>query len=109
MKELPASKEGITEMIFCAMRYETVHILRKTGTIQMPTPPQTWSFTAIPDVIEAKEKAIAEMEKIFERKFTQYCDPEIPLQMLMIYMAKSVLLTMRIMAHHPRQYPDRGA
>lgn len=108
MKELPASKEGITEMIFCSMRYETVSLLRKAGTIKNPCA-GTWSFTAIPDVIEAKEKAIAELEKTFERKFTRYCDPEIPLQLLIIHMAKSVVLTMKIMAHHPRQYPDRGA
>jgi len=109
MKELPANKEGVTEMIFCSLRYETVNILRKAGTFQKSNEDGSWSTPSIAELIILKEKAIADLEKVFDQKYIQYCDPSIPLQLLIIYMSKSVLLTMRIMAHHPRQYPDRGA
>lgn len=109
MKELPASKDGITEMIFCSMRYETVNVLRNAGTIQTSNGDGTWSTPSIPELIASKEKAIEELGKLFERRFLKYCDPSIPIQLLMIYMAKSVVCTMKIMAHHPRQYPDKGA
>ena len=109
MKELPASKEGITEMFFCTMRYQTIEMLRKVGTIQKANEDGTWSTPSIAELIASKDKAIEGLEAVFQEKFIKYCDPSIPLQLLMIYMAKSVLLTMKIMAHHPRQYPDKGA
>ncbi|KAH8599545.1 hypothetical protein B0O99DRAFT_724405 [Bisporella sp. PMI_857] len=62
-----------------------------------------------PEHMSKKDKSIDELEVIFQEKFIRFCDPSIPAHLLAIYMSKSVLCTMRIMAHHPRQYPDKGA
>ncbi|EMR83249.1 putative fungal specific transcription factor domain-containing protein [Botrytis cinerea BcDW1] len=61
------------------------------------------------NVIAEKDKTIDELEARLQDKYLQYCDPSIPLHLLSIYVAKSVICTMRLMAHHPRQYPDKGA
>ena len=61
------------------------------------------------DKIPEKDKAIDELEAQFQEKYIRYCDPSIPLHLIAIYMSKSVICTMRLMAHHPRQYPDKGA
>lgn len=109
MKELPKEKEGATEMTFCCMRYQVAQTLRKAGTFQKGDSTSDWHIPIGIDLIAEKDKAIDELEVEFERRFIQHCDPSIPLHLLIIYVAKSVLCTMKIMAHHPRQYPDKGA
>ncbi|KAG4419499.1 hypothetical protein IFR04_007373 [Cadophora malorum] len=109
MTDPPQSKEGATEMIFCCLRYETAQALRgaKPGT---PCKEATALSSATgPELIPEKDRAIDELEARFQEQFLKYCDPSIPLHLLTIYVAKSVICTMRIMAHHPRQYPDKGA
>lgn len=107
MKEPPKEKEGANEMLFCCLRYETAQAIRCTRKIGGKH--GGWHVTPNPEVIPEKDKAIDELEKRFDEKFIRFCDPSIPLHLLAIYVAKSVICTMRIMAHHPRQYPDKGA
>ena len=108
MKETPVEKEGATEMLFCCLRYEVAEALRKSGGFGEAKMGQ-WYTKTDPDLIAQKDKAIDELEIRFEQRYIRYCDPSIPLHLLAIYMSKSVICTMRLMAHHPRQYPDRGA
>lgn len=108
MKEIPVEKEGVTEMLFCCLRYEVAQALRKTrgfGDTRMAQ----FFIKQGPELIAEKDKIIDELEIRFEQKYIRYCDPSIPLHLLAIYMSQSVICTMRLMAHHPRQYPDRGA
>ncbi|KUJ21692.1 uncharacterized protein LY89DRAFT_380662 [Mollisia scopiformis] len=107
MKEPPKEKEGATEMLFCCLRYETAQALRSARKSKGKD--GGWHIAPGPEVIPEKDKAIDELEIRFEEKFIRFCDPSIPLHLLAIYIAKSVICTMRIMAHHPRQYPDKGA
>jgi hypothetical protein len=109
MKEPPQDKEGATEMIFCCVRYETAQALRSARTTHNKD--GTWGITsgASPELLAEKDRKIDALEARFEKQFVQHCDPSIPLHLLVIYMAKSVICTMRIMAHHPRQWPDKGA
>lgn len=109
MKELPTEKEGVSEMLFCCLRYEIAQALRTVKSVHPKGSEGHWAIQTGVDRIPEKDKAIDELEKRFERRFLRYCDPSIPLHLLVIYVAKSVICTMRIMAHHPRQYPDRGA
>ena len=108
MKEVPVEKEGPTEMMFCCIRYEVADALRKTGdfgdTKQEERHPKTSA-----DLIAEKDEAIDALEVRLKQKFIRYCDPSIPLHLIAIYMSKSVVCLMRLMAHHPRQYPDKGA
>ena len=101
MKETPVEKEGVTEMLFCCLRYEVAQALRKSmrfGDCKMG-----------PELIAEKDKAIDALEVRFQEKFIKYCDPSIPLHLLASFVARSIICTMRLMAHHPRQYPDKGA
>jgi len=109
MKEPPPNKEGATEMMFCRVRYEVAQALRNART--HTNIDGSWGIATgvSPDLLAEKDKAIDALEAKFEKQFIQYCDPSIPLHLLVIYMTKSVICTMRIMAHHPRQWPDKGA
>jgi hypothetical protein len=113
MKEVPIEKEGATEMLFCCLRYEVAEALRKTGGFGTrgfgDTRMGQFLIKQGPELIADKDKAIDALEIRFEQKYIRYCDPSIPLHLLAIYMSKSVICTMRLMAHHPRQYPDKGA
>jgi Fungal specific transcription factor domain len=109
MKEPPQDKEGATEMIFCCLRYETAQALRTARTTTNMDGSWGIASGASPELLAEKDKAIDALEIKFEKQFVQHCDPSIPLHLLVIYVAKSVICTMRIMAHHPRQYPDKGA
>lgn len=106
MKETPVDREGATEMMFCRIRAEVGRAFRKSGTLDCFG---IWHITTGPEHIPEKDKAIDELEARFQQNYVQYCDPSIPLHLLCIYMAKSVISTMRLLAHHPRQYPDKGA
>ena len=108
MKEIPLEKDGVTEMLFCCLRYEVAEALRKTGGFGDARMGQFFTKQG-PELIAEKDKAIDALEARFEQKYIRFCDPSIPLHLLAIYMSKSVICTMRLMAHHPRQYPDRGA
>jgi hypothetical protein len=109
MKEPPQDKEGATEMIFCCLRYETAQALRTSRTTTNIDGSWGIASGSSPELLAEKDKAIDALEARFEKQFVQHCDPSIPLHLLTIYVAKSVICTMRIMAHHPRQYPDKGA
>ena len=108
MKEIPVEKEGATEMLFCCLRYEVSQALRRSGAFGESRHGNRYIKTG-PELIAQKDKAIDELEVRFQEKYIKYCDPSIPLHLLAIYMSKSVICTMRLMAHHPRQYPDKGA
>jgi hypothetical protein len=97
MKDPPLEKEGATEMIFCCLRYEVGQALRKAGT-PLRSDDSTWRNPYEVGLIEQKDKAIDELEVLFEKKFVRYCDPAIPLHYLVTVVAKSVIGTFRIMA-----------
>jgi hypothetical protein len=97
MKDPPLEKEGATEMIFCCLRYEVAQVLRKAGMASR-NGDAMWHIPQGVHLIEQKDKAIDELETVFEKKFVRYCDPAIPLHYLVTIVAKSVIGTMRIMA-----------
>ncbi|KAK9352189.1 fungal-specific transcription factor domain-containing protein [Lipomyces doorenjongii] len=98
MKELPAEHTGVTEMLFCSVRYEIGVFMRQT---------ESWKATAVS--MQVKDKAINELENRLEQKYLRYCDTSIPLHLLSSLLARTAVCQMRLKAHHPRQYPDKGA
>ncbi|KAK9387170.1 hypothetical protein V1515DRAFT_615798 [Lipomyces mesembrius] len=98
MKELPAEHTGVTEMLFCSVRYEVGVFLRQS---------ESWKATAVS--MQVKDKAIDELENRLEQKYLRYCDPSIPLHLLSSLLARTAVCQMRVNAHHFRQYPDKGA
>jgi hypothetical protein len=106
MKVAPPEKDGATEIMFCRLRAEGSAAFQKTGCSGL------WNSVRAapgPEGIPERDKVIDELEVRFQEGYIRYCDPSIPLHALCIYVAKSVICTHRLLAHHPRQYPDKGA
>ena len=59
--------------------------------------------------IAEKDQLIEELENYLESKYLRYCDPAIPLHLISSSGARSGICKMRLVAHHPQQYPDKGA
>jgi hypothetical protein len=107
MKELPVEHPGITDMLFCSIRYEIGEFMRQYRSLKL-FDGLGQRTTAAVSLME-KDKAINEFEDMLEKKYLRYTDPSIPLHFLSAGLAKSAVCQMRLLAHHPRQYPDKGA
>ena len=106
MTEAPIDKDGVTEMIHLSLRYEVATSIKDFITRGFHGDS---SSANSPELIAEKDRAIDELEAKLQEKYIRFCDPSIPIHLLAIYMSKSVISSMRLMAHHPRQYPDKGA
>ena len=108
MTALPTEHTGITEMVFCLIRYSVGEFLRHSST----TSAFDGSWQKLSNSARSltdKDKAIDELENLIEHKYLKYCDPLNPLHFLSAIMARSAICKMRLVAHHPRKYQDRGA
>ncbi|KAI9771940.1 MAG: hypothetical protein M1835_006333, partial [Candelina submexicana] len=107
MREPPVEHTGVTEMIFTLVRCEIGNHLHRSGNKSYDG---GWKQLGDPTVpLADKDKGIDELEGRIESKFLRYCDPVIPLHLLSTILAKSAVSKMRLVAHHPRQYKDKGA
>ena len=98
MSELPMGHKGATEMIFCLMRYGFgMFLARDGGRLHNPLTP-----------IEEKDKILDQFESELQSNHLQYLDPAIPLHMLASGGLRSAICKMRLLVHHPGQYPDKG-
>ena len=108
MKEIPIEHTGPTEMVFCLIRCHVGEFLMQSKSTSAfdagwgKLSSDAWSLAE-------KDRAIDEFEGLLERKFLRYCDPSIPLVFISAIIARSTICRMRLVAHHPRQYPDKGA
>jgi len=109
MRELPVEHTGVTEMLFCLIKYEIGEFLHSKITVSGDGGWQELNSASAMAPLAAKERAINELDSRLEKKFLRYCDPLVPLHFLSISMARAFIRTLRIAVHHPRQYPDRGA
>jgi hypothetical protein len=98
MTEIPSVHERATEMIFCLARYEVGYFLFNNGKkLHSPTTP-----------ISDRDRLIDELENLLTRKYLRYCNPAIPLHRIASGGVRSAICKMRLIAHHPSQYPDKG-
>ena len=108
MRVPPTEHPGTTEMLFCLIRCEVADFLssaKSSNGFDGSWQKLSGSATSL----ASKDKAIDEWESSLERKYLRYCDTEIPLHFLVVAMARSAVCRMRLVAHHPRRYPDNGA
>lgn len=107
MKEPPVEHPGVTDMLFCSIRYEIGEFMRQKRSLKL--------FDGVgqrgtaPVSVAEKDKAIDEFEDMLEQKYLRYTDLSIPLHFISAGLARGAVCQMRLLAHHPRQYPDRGA
>jgi len=108
MEQLPAERAGATEMMFCLLRNNIGHLLRNAGSTNVFDGAwQMLSSSTVP--LAERDAAIDNLEKLIQDKFLRYCDPAIPLHLMTSIVSRAAVASMRLVAHHPRQYPDRGA
>jgi hypothetical protein len=99
MKELPKETDRATEMMFFLIRCHVGSFLKRFET------PQTqfdgvWSKLTTGAVdVSKKDKAIRELEDLFEQKFLRHCDPSIVWHLMCSHLAKSIIFMMRFMAY----------
>lgn len=98
MEEMPLIHKGPTEMTFCLCRYEVGEFMIRHGS--------TFQDPAVP--IQDKDKLIDQFEAHMDENYLKHLDPAIPLHLMADGGVRSATCKMRLMAHHPSQYPDRG-
>ena len=91
MKELPAEREGPTEMMFCLLRCEMGKVM-----LSIFSPPSKDSLRSNGT---SMEKQIDELESLIESKFLRYCDPLVPLHYFTAIVARSAVSMLRLGAH----------
>ncbi len=106
MREPPVEHTGMTEMAFCMLRLEIGRFMRHPNSLGT-FDGEIESFSSIAVFLSEKDAAIDELERNLERKFLRFCDPMIPLHVLVTCVARCAVYKLRLIAHHPRQYPDR--
>lgn len=106
MKEPPVEHIGITEMLFCSIRYEIGEFMRRMKSSMVADRNGQIMSTLI--CMSERDKAIDDLENRLEQNFLTYCDLSISFHLLATHMARSAVCHMRLAAHHPFQYPDKG-
>ncbi|KAI3401378.1 hypothetical protein diail_11462 [Diaporthe ilicicola] len=98
MEEMPLIHKGPTEMTFCLCRYEVGEFMVRHGS--------TFQNPAVP--IQDKDRLIDQFEAHMDENYLKHLDPAIPLHLMAEGGVRSATCKMRLMAHHPSQYPDKG-
>ena len=75
MTELPAAHDGVTEMLFCCIRFEVGDCMRTLKNLERDAQAGRAS-------IAQQERVIDELEARLEKQFLKKCDPSIPLHLL---------------------------
>ena len=104
MKELPVQYDGVTEMLFCSIRFEIGESMRKLKDYE-----KNGQIMNELGSIAQQDRIVDELEHRLEQRFLKNCDSLIPFHQLAIYLGRSSVCQMRLSVHHPRHYPDDGA
>ncbi|KAL1596457.1 hypothetical protein SLS60_009103 [Paraconiothyrium brasiliense] len=101
MKELPQEHQGATEMMFFLIRCHLGEFLRNSANPKS-TYDGVWNTLSGSNLSMAiKDKAIDELEALYQRKFLDYCDKSIPWHFMCTYLSKGVMAMLRFIAHCP--------
>lgn len=99
MTELPPSRTGATEMMFVSLRHE-VSKLCKDNLNAASNSNGTSSYPRLTD------RKIEEFEQLLEHKFLRFCDALYPLHYITSIVGRACIGMMRLIMHHPCQYPN---
>jgi len=107
MTSPPPERLGITPCVLTIIRCDLIGSLRKFGP--RSSYDTHWEkLTSSYLTVEEKDKLISEIEELLETKYIRYCDPSLPLHFFTSILARSALCKLRLFAHNPRQFADRG-
>lgn len=115
MNQMPESRTEPTEMIVCQMRYnfgkmfigDPRRMAQDHGHLLNSGVSEPFEFIGAD--LTSRDKAIDDLERLLQDRFLRYADPIDPVHNLVSIVARSAVVSMRIRAHHPRQYTDAGA
>lgn len=99
MKELPKETERATEMMFFLIRCYVGDFLKRFETPQAEFDGVWNKLTTGAVDVSTKEKAINELENLFENKFLRHCDASIVWHLMCSHLAKAIIFMMRFMAY----------
>lgn len=109
MRESPVEAAGATEMVFCLTRYEFGQWLLRQANSKFATFDSYWETISTASISpQEKDRSIEELEDILKEKYIRHCDPSIPLHLITLIVARSMVPMIRLSAHHPRIYQERG-
>ncbi|KAL8728258.1 MAG: hypothetical protein Q9181_005405 [Wetmoreana brouardii] len=109
MGEMPPNHSGASDMIFCLARCEIGNFLKLSHTTSFFSDGAWARSDGAPASLAEKDAAIDELEHHLEEKYLRHCDPQITLHFMTKMFTRTALWRMRLVAHHPRHYPDGGA
>lgn len=117
MQDQPVEHIGPTEMIFFLIRCQTGEFIQqlrsKTPSSGNNTSGYAGSWCSLGESSAESglkiDRMIDDLESLLEDKFLRYCDPLVPIHFLCSIMARSVIVKVRWVFHHPRQFSDHGA
>lgn len=107
MADLPQETNGINPIVVCLIRCEMTEFLRKFSS---PFPnDDRWDMLNNPGIaIAKKDNMIKQLEDLLERKYLRYCDPSNTLHQLASIMVRSGMCRIKLLAHNPRRFANRG-
>ena len=101
MSTLPPEHKGPTEMIFCGARNEIGLFLKNTKANGK------WMEAGVNSIVE-NDSHLDELEALIKHKYLQICDPSIPLHLFTRITSEATIVALRLVARHPRKYPQGG-
>lgn len=99
MTEIPRESDRATEMMFFLIRCYVGNFLRRFETPQIVFDGVWNKLTTSSVDVGTKEKAILELERLFEHKFLRHCDSSIVWHLMCSHLAKAIIFMMRFMAY----------
>ncbi|MCJ1337752.1 hypothetical protein MMC09_003035 [Bachmanniomyces sp. S44760] len=109
MKEPPAEHDRPTDMIFMIFRCTVGQFIRNYASPSSGFN-GSWHKLTSPEIpLADKDRAIDDLERKMDSMLLKHYDPSIPIHFMTSGMAKAVICKMRLMAHRPQQYSDKGA
>lgn len=99
MQELPKETDRATEMMFFLIRCHVGEFLKRFETPHAGFDGVWNKLTTMTVDVDTKDKAIGDLERLFEGKFLRHCDASIVWHLMCSHLAKSIIFMMRFMAH----------
>jgi hypothetical protein len=99
MKDAPKEHEGATEMMFFLIRCHAANFLRRSADMKSNFDGPWHKITTRAVPLEIKDRAIQELEDMYQHTFLQYCDPSVPWHFMCTRLGNAIIFMMRFMAH----------
>ncbi|KAF2622821.1 hypothetical protein BU25DRAFT_302662, partial [Macroventuria anomochaeta] len=99
MKELPKESDRATEMMFFLIRCHVGEFFKRFETPKALFDGVWNKLTTTAVSVGIKERAIGELERLFEQRFLRHCDTSITWHLMCTHLAKAIIFMMRFMAY----------